>query len=308
MTAVKSQFKFAMCVVRSLQFSGLIMLVALFSACRLGGNDASSNSLAYLVQTKGYWQVWVADEDGSGPRQLTKQDLDVSRISWFPGGKELLVNLQDGRMFRVDVVTGESKPIQAPMPGIQDAVVSPDGKRIAFSYGVSESTYDNDVWMFDVASGEQTKLTSVPGLQHDPAWSADGQWVYFLSGSGGQFHDIWRLKVADLSTEQVTVNELYHFDLALRSDGVIAYSGNRNGNYDLWLRHSDGRAEALTNDIDLDARPTWSGDGQSLLFESSRNDALNIWRFDLKKRAMEPVTRTTDGARMPVIATQGKGA
>ena len=306
MTAVKLQPKLATGFFRSLQFSGLIVLVAIFSACRLGGNDASS-SLAYLAQTKGYWQVWVADEDGSRPRQLTKQDLDVSRISWFPGGRELLVNFQDGRMFRVDVITGESKPIQTPMPGIQDAVISPDGKRIAFSYGVSESTYDNDVWMFDVASGEQAKLTSVPGLQHDPAWSADGQWVYFLSGSGGQFHDIWRLKVADLSTEQVTVNELYHFDLALRPDGVIAYSGNRNGNYDLWLRYPNGRAEALTNDIDLDARPTWSGDGQSLLFESSRNDALNIWRFHLKKRTMEPVTRTTDGARMPVIATRGEG-
>ena len=295
-------------VVHWLRLSGLVVLMALLSACQRGGGEASSSSLAYLAQTKGYWQVWVANEDGSNPRQLTKQDMDVSRISWFPGGAELLVNLQDGRMFRANTTTGESKPIQAPMPGIQDAVVSPDGKRIAFSYGVSESTYDNDVWMFDVTSGEQAKLTSVPGLQHDPAWSADGQWVYFLSGSGGQFHDIWRLKVADLSTEQVTVNELYHFDLALRHDGVIAYSGNRNGNYDLWLRYANGRTESLTNDIDLDARPTWSSDGQSLLFESSRNDALNIWRLDLKTRAIEPVTQTTDGARMPVIAPQRDGA
>lgn len=295
-------------LIRWLRLSGLVVLMTLLSACQRGGGEASSGSLAYLAQTKGYWQVWVANEDGSNPRQLTKQDMDVSRISWFPGGTELLINLQDGRMFRANATTGEAKPIQAPMPGIQDAVVSPDGKRIAFSYGVSESTYDNDVWMFDVTSGEQAKLTSVPGLQHDPAWSADGQWVYFLSGSGGQFHDIWRLKVADLSTEQVTVNELYHFDLALRDDGVIAYSGNRNGNYDLWLRYANGRAESLTNDIDLDGRPTWSSDGQSLLFESSRNDALNIWRLDLKTRAIEPVTQTTDGARMPVIAPQRDGA
>ena len=161
----------------------MILLVLALTACRPAETDALANPLAYLAQTDGYWQVWVANEDGSKPRQLTKQSLDVSRISWFPGGRALLVNFQDGRLFRIDVATGESKALQAPMPGIQDAVVSPDGQRIAFSYGVSESTYDNDVWMFDLASGQPAKLTSAPGLQHDPAWSPDrGASVIFPVG------------------------------------------------------------------------------------------------------------------------------
>ena len=114
--------------------------------------------------------------------------------------------------------------------------------------------------------------------------------------------------MADRSTEQITVNELYHFDLALRPDGVIAYSGNRNGNYDLWLRHPDGRSEALTNDIDLDARPAWSSDGQSLLFESSRGSALDLWRLNLDTKEITRVTKTAEGARMPVVASKEKSA
>lgn len=282
----------------------LALLFMVTAGCSRDANP-QPQSLAYLAQTNGYWQVWVADHDGSNARQLTKEERDVARISWFPGGRELLVNVQDGRLFRIDGKTGERRPIQAPMPGIQDAVISPDGKRVAFSYGVSESTYDNDVWMFDLVSGEQTKLTSSPGLQHDPAWSPDGTFVYFLSGMGGQFHDIWRLKVADRSTEQVTVNELYHFDLSLREDGTIAYSGNRNGNYDLWLRHPDGKSEALTRDVALDARPTWSADGKSLFFESTREGALNLWQFDLDDRQLRRLTNTRDGARMPVVAMGG---
>jgi TolB protein len=284
----------------------LLVLAALISACQ-NRSTAPTQNLAYLAQSDGYWQVWVAEQSGANARQLTNTPSDVSRISWFPDGKTLLVNLQDGRMFRVSVADGQSTPIQAPMQGIQDAVVSPDGKTIAFSYGASENTYNNDVWMFDMATGAPLKLTASPGLQHDPAWSSDGKWLYFLSGSGGQTHDIWRLQTANRSMEQMTVNELYHFDLALRADGVIAYSGNRSGNYDLWLRHPDGRTEALTNDIDLDARPTWAADGKSLLFESTRENGLNIWRFDLKTKAVTPITNTKDGARMPVVATQGAG-
>jgi TolB protein len=288
------------------RIGGLFLVAAMLSACQPDA-DRSGKRLAYLAQSDGYWQVWVAEQNGANAQQLTTTPSDVSRISWFPDGKTLLVNFQDGRMFRVNVANGESTPIQAPMQGIQDAVISPDGKTIAFSYGASESTYNNDVWMFDMASGAPLKLTAIPGLQHDPAWSSDGKWLYFLSGRGGQTHDIWRLQTANRSMEQITVNELYHFDLALRPDGVIAYSGNRSGNYDLWLRYPDGRTEALTNDIDLDARPTWAADGQSLLFESTREDGMNVWRFNLKTKAITPVTKTKDGARMPVIAVLGGG-
>lgn len=262
----------------------------------------SVHTMAFLAQTDGYWKAWVSGLDGSRPTQVKVGDGDVSRISWFPRGEELLVDLQDGRLLRVNVATGESRPIQAPLPGIQDAVVSPDGKMIAFSYGASESIYNNDVWVFDIASGAPAKLTSMPGLQHEPAWSADGAWLYFLSGMGGQFHDIWRLKMADHSIEQVTVNELYHFDLAPSDDGTIAYSGNKNGNYDLWLRHLDGKTEYLTRDVALDARPTWLPGEQQLAFESTRGGSLNIWEIDVKTKALTQITHNQDGARMPVIA------
>lgn len=296
-------------LMRNIAFSVALaptVLALLLAGCaREEPSSPQQASLAYLAQSDGYWKAWVSDADGEGARLLTEDKLDVSRISWFPGGRELLVNFQDGRLFRVDVASGERTAIQTQMPGIQDAVISPDGKRIAFSYGVNESTYDNDVWMLDMASGEHAKLTSTPGLQHDPAWSADGEWLYFLSGMGGQFHDIWRLKLSDRSMEQVTVNELYHFDLSLREDGVIAYSGNRNGNYDLWLRHPDGESEALTNDVALDARPAWSADGRSLIFESTREGGLDLWKLDIDTRQIARLTKTPDGARMPVIASLG---
>jgi len=145
----------------------------------------------------------------------------------------------------------------------------------------------------------------MPRLQHEPTWSRDGKYIYFLSGGGGQTHDVWRVDMSNRKAEQLTVNAAYHFDLAMRPDGVMAYSGNRTGDYDLWLRHPDGRTEQLTKDADLDARPSWSPDGKDLVYESSRGGVINIWRVGLRSRDPQRVTDTPDGARQPVWAPAG---
>jgi TolB protein len=292
---------------RTLRARGLLLGVLLcLSACRPGSPVATP--IAYLALTDGYWQAWVIEPGQKTPRQLTALKADVSRISWFPDGKALLVNLQDGRLFKVDVATQDAEAIQAPLAGILDAVVSPKGDQATFSLSTSGSVDNNDIWLFDLATGRSRKLTSMSGLQHEPTWSADGKWVYFLSGTGGQNHDIWRVDVAGGSAEQLTVNAAYHFDLALRQDGTAAYSGNSTGAYDLWLRHPDGKTQQLTKDSELDARPSWTPDGGQLLFESTRKGRLNLWRLDLESGEVQQVTNTQDGARQPVPAPVGAEA
>ncbi len=280
---------------------GILLGVLLcLGACR--SNSSSATPMAYLALTEGYWQAWLVDAEHAAPRQITELKADVSRISWFPDAKALLVNLQDGRMFKVDTASGESTAIQAPLTGIMDAMVSPRGDEAVFSLSTSDSLDDNDIWVFNLATRQSRKLTSMAGLQHEPTWSTDGKWIYFLSGQGGQNHDIWRVDVANGSAEQLTVNAAYHFDLAPRADGAVAYSGNSTGNYDLWLRQPDGKTQQLTNDPELEARPCWSADGTQLLFESTREGVLNIWRYDTKSRVVDRVTNTKDGARQPVWA------
>lgn len=230
---------------------------------------------------------------------------DVARISWFPDGTSLLVNLQDGRWFKVNAASGEAVVINAPAAGVVDAVVSPDGKRIAYSMSMGSSTDRNDLWTVDIATGATQKITAIPGLQHEPAWSRDGQSLYFLSGQGGPTHDIWRADIVSRATTQLTVNDLFHFDIAVRDDGAIAYSSNRGGNYDLWWMRKDGTPARLTDDAALDARPSWSADGERLVFESTREGASDLWSYELSSKAFTRITQMPGGARMPVWAPAG---
>lgn len=261
--------------------------------------------IAFLAQADGHWQVWLIERPDAAPKRIGELPEDVSRLSWYPDGKSLLVNVQDGRWFKLDTVSGQANAIKPPVMSAVDAVVSPDGKQIAYSVSMASSSDRNDLWTLDLATGATQKITAMPGLQHEPAWSADGKTLYFLSGQGGPTHDIWKVDLASKATTQLTVNDLFHFDLAVKGDGTIAYSGNRGGNYDLWLMRKDGKPERLTDDAALDARPSWSADGQRLVFESTRAGASDLWTYDLSTRAFARITQVPGGARMPVWAPAG---
>lgn len=282
-----------------------VMLLASLSVtgCRTEPVDAP---IAFLAQRDGLWQVWAIERSGAQPKPISSEQEDVIRLSWFPDGRELLLNLQDGRLVRLDVGTGAATKIDFPVQGVADAVISPDGRRIAYSISMVDSGDRNDIWTFDLTTRKSQKLTNMPGLQHNPVWSADGASIYFLSASNPQSHDLWRVDAATGSAEQLTVNALYHFDPAIRASGLIAYSGNSGGDYDLWTLKPGDAPQRLTEDAALDAHPSWSPDGRALVFDSTREGGMpQLWRIDPESRALSKLTNIEGGARMPAWAPVG---
>jgi len=278
----------------------MVLSALLLAGCRSEPVDAP---IAFLGQRDGLWQVWMIERQGAEPKPVSSEQEDVIRLSWFPDGREMLLNLQDGRLVRLNVETGAARKIDFPVQGVADAVIAPDGRRIAYSVSMVDSGDRNDIWTFDLATRKSQKLTNMPGLQHNPVWSVDGKSIYFLSASNPQSHDLWRVDAATGSSEQLTVNALYHFDPAVREDGRIAYSGNSGGDYDLWTLKPGGSPERLTEDAALDAHPSWSPDGKALVLESTREGGVSqLWRIDPKSRQLTRLTNVKGGARMPVWA------
>jgi TolB protein len=250
-----------------------------------------------LTVSDGYWQVATLDVNSGRTQVVTHSAIDKTRVSWFPNGR-LLVNRNDGTIETADPAGGTEQPITLEQRPLLDAVVSPDGTRIAFSF--STAIDGDDIWVLNWPSRKVARVLPMPAMQHEPAWSADGATLYFLSGGGGQSHDIWRYTPDTQAKEQLTVDELYHFDVAAGPDGEIAYSSNRDGNYEIYVRQADGISRRLTNDPALDARPNFSPDGKTLLFESSRSGAIQVFRMDVATGNVIPLTSAPNGARQPV--------
>lgn len=263
-------------------------------------------SLAYLSFVNGYWQVFLIREDGSNKRQVSNSHYDKSRISWYPNGRHILINANQGSLHKLDVETGEETALPAPFKGMTDAVISPDGQSIIGSVSTADSFDASDLWLFTESGKEKHKLTHMKWLQHEPNWDAVGQWVYFLSGKGGQTHDIWRLSLKSKQTEQLTTGSLYHFDVSVSSDHTMAYSSNRGGYYDIWIQKNNQAPKPLTQTKQLDARPAWSSDDSKIAYESANDGVMNIWIMNVDGTNANQLTRSSVGARFPVWKPDNK--
>jgi serine/threonine-protein kinase len=73
---------------------------------------------------------------------------------------------------------GRVTPLAGIPPGpYRDVRVSPDGRRVAVA------TLD-DVWIYDVARGTMSRLTTNPLSDRSPLWTRDGQRILFTSNRG----------------------------------------------------------------------------------------------------------------------------
>jgi Tol biopolymer transport system component len=62
--------------------------------------------------------------------------------------------------------------------------LSPDEKHVVVARGTGSASID--LWLFNVASGNATRLTSDPGLEASPVWSPAGDRIVYQSEQGGK--------------------------------------------------------------------------------------------------------------------------
>jgi hypothetical protein len=79
---------------------------------------------------------------------------------------------------------------------------SPDGKTLAYC---GERNGNFDIYTIPVTGGEETRLTTTPGLDDGPDYSPDGKFIYFNSERTGTMQ-IWRMKPDGADQEPVTAD------------------------------------------------------------------------------------------------------
>lgn len=279
----------------------VVGLVALAGVAPLGAEPAAPEGrIAYLVREGPWWQVGLMAPDGTATRVLTHSASEKARLSWYPDGKSLLVSTHGGHALRVDVETGAEEPVALPLEGSVDAVLAPDGSQLAFSASPAGSRDDHEVFVLPMAGGAPRRLTSERGVQHQPAWTRDGGWLYYLSGLTADDHTVWRVRPTGGPSEAVRLTDGFHFEVAPGPGDRLAFSGNASGNYEIWLRDGQSELRRLTDHPALDGAPSFSPDGEHIVFESARSGQVEIWKIPTEGGESVQLTRSKAGARRPV--------
>ena len=89
-------------------------------------------------------------------------------------------------------VEGSDEPRRVTLPHVGHSYLhgfSPDAKQVVFTGGRNDKY---DIYLADVATGEETAVTDTPGLDDGPEFSADGRYIYFNSNRSGMMQ-LWRV-------------------------------------------------------------------------------------------------------------------
>jgi Tol biopolymer transport system component len=238
--------------------------------------------VAYLSDARGPADVWVKFIAGGEPANLTASTgLEIQARSAI-GGLEIS---PDGSSIAVQArERGSSAPafdtwlIPAPLGGTPRKFVetagalrwSPDGTRIV--YVRPGETRGDAIVVADANGSNPRELVPARGGWHThwPAWSADGQFVYFLQTIAtwnGEPSEIFRV-AASGGEPQIVVRTTRRALFPLPSAaGGLFYAANPNGvDLDLWWRPSaKGEPQRLTTGVGEYAEPRMSSDGRRLV-------------------------------------------
>ncbi|HLN63800.1 MAG TPA: S9 family peptidase [Symbiobacteriaceae bacterium] len=152
--------------------------------------------LAFVADPDGNerYQVYLMDAQGGWPEQVTHQpEVEHQPGAFSPDGRTFAytanaANPRDTDIFLRDVETGEVRQLTPGARLMVAASFSPDGTQLLATEDYSNT--DQDLWVFNLATGEGRNLTAHPGREakHFPGpWRKDGKGFYFISDDQREF-------------------------------------------------------------------------------------------------------------------------
>jgi hypothetical protein len=141
-------------------------------------------------------EIYIMQADGSGARRLTDGRQDNQEPKWSPDGKWIAYHCsqtsETGIETRICVVSPDGRPAGEPNVGTTPnwSPPNPEGDlRLAF---LCFQAGQSDICTSRPDGSDLANLTNSPADEHTPAWSADGNWLSFVSNRGDDI-DVYKV-------------------------------------------------------------------------------------------------------------------
>jgi serine/threonine protein kinase len=238
----------------------------------------------------------------------------VCSTGWFRGVEETNTSL-NGRLFRVNLSTGESRPIPGSIEDARQPSWSPNGYRIA--YWGRRNGAQRDIWTVAANGGDPVAITIDSYMDWNPVWSPDGRYLYFSSDRGGSMN-LWRVRIDEktgktlASPEPVTMPSQWSGFISFARDALhMAYvQQTRTSNiykvaFDPARETIVGQPVPLTQGTKLYWGPDVSPDGLLVTF-TSRQEPEDVYVVKTDGTNLHKLTEDSYLKREPRWSSDGK--
>ena len=220
--------------------------------------------------------IYAMQRDGSHVAPLTHGAKVDGPLTVSPDGRYAAF-VQEGRIYRVDLETGETTPLTEPFPYLKPPVWSPDGASIAFAVRRKATDMQEEAFVLDLASGTTHGCGGVSSAGSFFSWAPDGKRLAIAS-----WPEIRIVEIGSFGWTWVPLPEHVRAEsVAWAPDGLTLAFGSESGCAGLYCGeiytiHPDGsHLRKVSNTRWFHCRcygnPQWSPDGSAILSVAYRS-------------------------------------
>ncbi len=248
--------------------------------------------VAFLSDRAGEFDIWLSQVGTGTFRNLTEDmpslppaNYIVKTLGFTGDGSEIWFRLGATRMRAMPLIGG------TPRLFLGEPAFSPawtkDGTRMAY-----QNQADGDPMFVANSTGADSRRIFVDQKgqhNHNPVWSPDGQWIYFVHGEGGSGEmDAWRIRSSGGTPERLTHNATVTFlaPLDSRTFLYVARAEDRSGPW-LWALDVESKmSRRVSSGLEQYTSVAASADGRRLV-ATVANPSASLWTLPLLDRVAQ---------------------
>lgn len=209
-----------------------------------------------------------------------------------------------GQLWVVGRSGGEARTTGVRMEAVGSPQFSPDGRRIAYSFGLQGSF--RDIYTVPIEGGISHRVTYQPDTYKILSqWTGDGRLIYASPGDfAGSSRNVFAVPSSGGLPARLPIG--HGTEASLSGDGqrvafantfrIPSWKRNRGGMaQDIWLFNlAKQRSERITTWEGTDGSPIWRGKQLFYLSDAGPEHRLNLWAYDTMVRKHRQLTHYAD--------------
>jgi Tol biopolymer transport system component len=251
--------------------------------------------------------------DGSNPMLiLRKEGVQYAYPHFSKNADKILFQSNETGYWRICTMNTDGSDIIALSPDSVNYYFpdwSPDNHKICF---VSDKTGNEEIYIMNSDGSNQQQLTNNRTRNIHPYFSPDGKRVLFSSTlNSSEDLEVYQMNADGTEISRITISSDNETCARMSPDNAyITYlKNNDKGLDDLFLLSiADSSETNLTNTRTMDGWPTWSHNGEEIIFSTVENDMFKLFSYNLENRSLTRLTNSAPGHNdcRANISTDGK--